>query len=77
MYRYETIDADGHRETGIVKIEDYTDALEYVRKNYGMIVALEKVEATSLRGGSYTDQQRTYFFKQLSVVLQCQVVKVT
>ena len=70
MYRYETIDADGHRETGIVKIEDYTDALEYVRKNYGMIVALEKVEATSLRGGSYTDQQRTYFFKQLSVVLQ-------
>ena len=70
MYRYETIDAEGHRENGVVKIEEYEEALEYVRKNYGMVVNLEKVEKVKPSGDTYTDQQRTYFFKQLAVVLQ-------
>lgn len=71
MYEYKTIDENGHRESGIVNIDDYAQAVEYVRKNYGMIIHLREIqEKHVLANGTYTDRQRTYFFKQLGSVLQ-------
>ena len=55
---------------GVVDFEDYTPALEYVRRNYGMVLRLEKVNKYQPHSQNYTDRQRTYFFKQLASILQ-------
>lgn len=70
MYRYTAVDEKGYRETGVVDFDDYTPALEYVRRNYGMVLRLERVVKEQHRSQNYTDRQRTYFFKQLASVLQ-------
>ncbi|MBQ0067472.1 MAG: type II secretion system F family protein [Phascolarctobacterium sp.] len=71
MYQYRTIDDKGHRESGIVNIDDYAQAVEYVRNNYGMILQLQEIKnKPALSGDNYTDKQRTYFFKQLGTILQ-------
>lgn len=71
MFRYETVDEAGHRESGVVQIDNYREAAEYVRSNYGMIIALEQVDTKPrLQSDAYTDRQRTYFFKELATILQ-------
>lgn len=70
MYKYIAVDEKGHRETGVVEIENYTQALEYVRRNYGMILQMEEVAKQQTSKQNYTDKQRTYFFKQLAAILQ-------
>jgi len=70
MYKYIAVDEKGHRETGIVAIENYTQALEYVRRNYGMVLQLEEVVKEQIPQQNYSDRQRTYFFKQLAAILQ-------
>ncbi len=55
---------------GVVDFDDYTPALEYVRRNYGMVLRLEKVNKYQPHSQNYTDRQRTYFFKQLASILQ-------
>lgn len=70
MYKYIAVDEKGHRESGVVAIESYPQALEYVRRNYGMVLQLEEVVEEQSQGQSYSDRQRTYFFKQLAAILQ-------
>lgn len=70
MYQYEAIDDQGHRESGFVNIDDYFQAVKYVRTNFGMIAKLQKLEAEPIQKSNYTDKERTYFFKQLGTVLQ-------
>jgi len=70
MYKFIAVDEKGHRETGAVAIEDYTRALEYVRRNYGMVLQLEEIAKEQSHGQNYSDRQRSYFFKQLAAILQ-------
>lgn len=71
MFHYETVDEAGHRESGVVQIDNYLEAAEYVRSNYGMIITLEQVvKKPHFKSSPYTDRQRTYFFKELSTILQ-------
>lgn len=70
MYQYETIDEQGQRESGFVNIDNYFQAVLYVRANFGMIVKLQKLEAVPVTKNNYTDKERIYFFKQLGTVLQ-------
>ncbi len=71
MFRFETVDEMGHRESGVVQIDNYREAAEYVRSNYGMIIALEQADTKPpLQSDAYTDRQRTYFFKELATILQ-------
>lgn len=70
MYKYIAVDEKGHRETGVVALDDYTQALQYVRRNYGMVLQFEEFVKEQTLQQNYSDRQRTYFFKQLAAILQ-------
>ena len=70
MYKYEAIDAKGHRQKGVVEIEEASAALNFIRANYGMVLHLERVESKKQRSIAYSDRERAYFFKELFAVLQ-------